>query len=63
MFHHLSDAIEQGGCFGGRFFLVVVLGGRVCDGHLCFITIQMQMSKVVVSEDGYEGGCSCWQSV
>jgi hypothetical protein len=41
----------------------VALGGRLCDGLLCFITILMQMSKVVVSEDENEGGCSCWQIV
>jgi hypothetical protein len=48
MCHHLSDANEQGGCLGGRFFLVVALGGRLCDGLSCVITFLMQMSKVVV---------------
>jgi hypothetical protein len=53
MFHqHLSDANEHGGFFGGRFFLVVVLAGRLCDGLLCSIsTFLMQTSTVVSSED------------
>jgi hypothetical protein len=41
----------------------VALGGRLCDGLLCFITILMQMSKVVVSEDDDQGCCTWWQSV
>jgi hypothetical protein len=47
--------------FGRTTIKVVALGGRLCDGPLCFITFLMQMSKVVVWEDDDEGGCSWWQ--